>query len=168
LAAQLAAFSTILLRCDGRYLLLQRGKQKRFAPGRWTGIGGRVEPDEFDDLYESACREIFEETGIEHSAIRDFILRRALLQQRPDHPLTVLLYFTGDVDNASICETDEGTLQWLSESDIEAVDVIENTALVLPLLIRDMNSAGSEPALVQIGAASYAETGEITSLIWAK
>jgi len=35
-----AAFSLILLRHGERYLLLRRAETKRFAPGRWTGIGG--------------------------------------------------------------------------------------------------------------------------------
>ncbi len=42
----IAAFTVAVLRQGERYLLLQRAETKQFAPGRWTGIGGRVELDE--------------------------------------------------------------------------------------------------------------------------
>jgi 8-oxo-dGTP diphosphatase len=44
------AYTVVLLRHNGRFLLLQRSAAKAFAPQRWTGLGGRVEPAEFTDL----------------------------------------------------------------------------------------------------------------------
>lgn len=161
-----AAFSMALLRCGDRYLMLQRASHKTFAPGRWTGIGGRVEPSEFDNLYQAALREIEEETSISSSEIRAFTLRRSLLQQRPGHPLTLLLYFTGEIDTPVTHDCEEGKLHWLSAPEIATVDVIENTALVIPQLIGDLQEDpdGSRPTIT--GAAPFDAAGSLISVVW--
>jgi 8-oxo-dGTP diphosphatase len=163
---ELASFTMVLLRCDDRYLMLQRSSEKLFAPGRWSGIGGRVEPHEMDDLYASARREILEETGIEDRSIRNLVLRRALLQIRPGYPLTVLLYVTGETDQRVNREFREGSLHWLAAGEIAEVDVIENTGMVIPLLIDDMrrDPSGSEPVVT--GACAFGEDGVLESLVW--
>ena len=133
-----ACYSMILLTCESRYLLLQRSANKRFAPGRWTGLGGRVEPHEFDDLQSAARRELMEETGLTPDALSDLKLRRVLLHNRPGTPLTILLYFTGRLTEPVIPACPEGTLHWMTQENISSLDVIENTAEVIPLLIDDL------------------------------
>ena len=166
ISPQLAAFTMTLLRCGDRYLMLRRAEHKSFAPARWTGIGGRVEPDELTDLDSAALREVREETGIEPTEIGNLALRRSLLQQRPGHPLTVLLYFTGDVEHPVTPECDEGTLHWLTAEEIEAVDVIENTRLVIPLLIADheIDPTGNRPVIA--GAARFSSDGKLEAIAW--
>lgn len=163
----LEAYSMILLRHGGRYLLLRRAGTKRFAPGRWTGLGGRVEDGEFADLQTAALREVREETGIPAAKISDFTLRRALLQARPGKSLTVLLYFTGSLGVPVQPSSSEGTLEWVTTGDLERLDIIENTRLVIPLLIEDMrrDPAGKEP--VRIGAAHFMPDGELAQIAWA-
>jgi 8-oxo-dGTP diphosphatase len=163
----LAAFTMVLLCCDDRYLMLQRSPEKLFAPGRWTGIGGRVEPDELDDLKASALREIFEETGYTSEEICHLALRRTLLQQRPQHPVTVLFYFTAEVQAMRSRETREGTLHWLTKAELANIDIIENTRLVIPELIADIECADQGPAGPKSGAASYSPEGELRSIDWA-
>lgn len=163
----LAAFTMTLLCSGDHYLMLQRGNYKSFAPGRWTGIGGRVEPDEFDDISASALREIREETGYQSDEIENLVLRRSLLQQRPGHPATVLFYFTGDVAVRRTLQTDEGTLHWKTFQEIQHLDVIENTRLVIPLLIDDQHRDphGSCPQIP--GACSFDEPGNLSKIVWA-
>lgn len=164
---QLAAYSMILLRCGERFLMLERAGHKRFAPGRWTGMGGRVEPEELDDLGTAALRELQEEAGIPPEDVRNLTLRRVLVQVRPGHPVTNLLYFTGDVAELVAPESPEGTLHWLTESEISEVDVIENTARVIPLLIADMgrDPDGADPPVT--GAARFDADGELREIRWA-
>jgi 8-oxo-dGTP diphosphatase len=45
---QLEVYSVILLENAGYFLLLKRAASKSFAPGRWTGVGERVEAGEFN------------------------------------------------------------------------------------------------------------------------
>ena len=107
---QLTAYSMVLLRSGDRYLMLKRAEHKTFAPGRWTGLGGRVEADEFDDLQSAALRELQEETGILPSQVDRFRLRRMLLDLQPSQPLTVLLYFTGELGERVTPVCTEGEL----------------------------------------------------------
>ena len=163
----LACFSMILLACGDRYLLLKRSASKRFAPGKWTGLGGRVESDELDDVHASALREFHEETGLNADQITDLSLRRVLLHNRPGAPLTLLLYFTGALSEPLVLNSDEGTLRWLSEDEIAQLDVIENTAEVLPLLIDDLTAEPNGAARPLVGAAHYRDDGVLERIVWA-
>lgn len=53
-------YTMIFLRHAGRLLLLNRKKAPEM--GMWTGVGGKIEPDE--SPVDCAQREVFEETGI--------------------------------------------------------------------------------------------------------
>lgn len=162
----LEAYSMVLLDHAGRYLLLHRAAAKRFAPGRWTGVGGRVEDGEFADLHAAALREVYEETGIAAAEIAGFTLRRALLQARPGESLTVLLYFTGTLAGPVLPSSSEGTLSWVMADELGRLDIIENTRLTLPFLIEDMHRdpAGVEP--VRVGAAQFQQDGELEQIVW--
>ncbi len=163
----LEAYSMVLLNHADRYLLLRRAETKRFAPGRWTGLGGRVEEGEFADLQAAALREVREEAGIPAAEIADFTLRRALLQARPGESLTVLLYFTGSLGVPVQPQSPEGTLEWVTTGDLERLNIIDNTRLVIPLLIEDMrrDPAGKEP--IRGGAAHFRPDGELARIVWA-
>lgn len=163
----LAAYTVILLEHGGRYLLLRRAAGKAFAPGRWTGIGGRVEADETGALAASALRELAEETGIVAAQITPLVLRRALCHARPGGPLTVLLYYTARLAEPLLPPCSEGTLAWVAPEELAALDVIETTRPVLPLLVADMarDPLGREP--VRLGAAAYDAAGTLRRVVWA-
>lgn len=165
-ANALQALTVILLHCSGRYLLIQRSLAKEFAPGRWTGVGGHVEPGEYDDLRASALRELQEETGLLPADVRDFTLRRVLLNNRPGRPLGVLLYFTGMLEKPMLPECPEGTLAWKRADEFAALDIVDNTRPVLDCLVEDIDGDpyGLQP--LRTGLAIFTQEGQFQRVVW--
>lgn len=81
MADSLELYTVVFLQYDGRFLLLERARDKAYAPGMWTGVGGRIEGSEMADVAASALREVEEETGITPGEIERFTLRRVVLFQ---------------------------------------------------------------------------------------
>lgn len=161
------SYSVIVLRHEGEYLLLRRSPEKRLAPNRWTGIGGHVEPHEWADLTASALRELAEETGIGAAGVDYLALRRVLMHDRPGEPLTLLLYFTGDLRERLTPDCNEGVLDWVKPEAMAALDIIETTAAALPLLIADQarDPCGGEP--LRMGLAHYGADSRLERVLWA-
>lgn len=166
-ANSLEMFSLIVLTHGDRYLLLERAAWKRFAPLRWTGLGGRLEPHEFGDLCASALRELAEESGLSESDVTHFALRRLLLHDRPTTPLTLLAFFTGTLAEAVLPECPEGTLHWVHPDEFAGLDIIESAAVVLPLLIEDLSRDPRGDERPRVGAAHYGPDGAIERVTWA-
>jgi 8-oxo-dGTP diphosphatase len=157
-----------VLRHGDRYLMLQRGADRVYAPGRWTGVGGHVEPHELDDLRGSALRELREEAGIAPDDVDHFTLRRVLLCVGADFErIALILYYSGALRERVEPECDEGTLHWLGEDEIAGLDVIESTRHVLPLLFGDerRDPGGSEP--YRSGIELYPAGSRASQVTWA-
>jgi 8-oxo-dGTP diphosphatase len=160
-----ALYTTLFLLRGERWLLLQRAPHKRFAPGRWTGLGGRVEPGELGNLRGAALREFEEETGLSADALENLCLRRVLLHNRPGEPLTALVYFTARLNLDTRPRCTEGTLHWVLPRDFAALDLIETTACVLPELVRDVLRAPQGEETVHLGTAHY-QGAELQNVCW--
>ena len=162
----LEVYSVILLENAGYFLLLKRAVSKSFAPGRWTGVGGRVEASEFNDLRASALRELSEETGLSEAEVDGFTLRRVLALARPDGHLVVLVYFTGGLGARLTLDCPEGTLTWVAPTQLAELDVIETSRPVLQLLVSDhiRDLLGLEPVYTGVGV--YNPTGKFSHVVW--
>lgn len=161
-----ACYTTVFLVFDGKWLLLKRSANKRLLPNRYTGLGGRVEADEFGDLKRSVLRELFEETGLEERDLEHLTLRRLLTHNRPGEPLTNLFYFTAVLKDYALPDCTEGTLHWTEPNDFAGLDVIETTAQVLPRLVEDVAREPTGAETVRLGAAHYG-SGGLERVVWA-
>jgi 8-oxo-dGTP diphosphatase len=160
------AYTVVVLCHQQAYLLLQRAPTKRLWPNRWTGVGGRVESDEFRDLEKAALRELVEETGITSQDVRQFSLRRILLHARLQSSLTLLLYYTGTLQERILPMCTEGTLAWVSAEELPQLAVIGSTRPVLPLLIADYERDPNGYEAIRLGIANFQGDGEVASLVW--
>jgi 8-oxo-dGTP diphosphatase len=156
---QFEAYSVILLEHGGHFLLHKRSPAKAFAPNRWTGIGGRVEADEFGDLKASALRELHEEAGFELVDLENFALRRTLFLVRPDGIFIWLVYFTGKLSVLTTPVCPEGTLAWKEPHEFTSLDIIPTSRPVLSLLVEDLarDPKGLERVHAGIGVYDVAE-----------
>lgn len=99
-------------------LLLKRASGKKFAPGFYTGIGGKVEADE--TVPQSAYRELKEETGI--TGVELFEFARAIIDEKFS-----LHYFWGLLSTANPPESDDGQLEWTGTGTILTRKIIPTT-----------------------------------------
>lgn len=153
-----AFVATFIFRGDA-VLLLERSRTARFAPGRWTGVGGRVELDELNEVEAAALREIREETGLKASDLRD--LRVRLILTLPEAGgISVLVFCAAETDRAGVRPCDEGALQWVPVGDLHRVDMIDNARRALNLLIEERRS-GEAPGAVRYGVCRCDRDGKV-------
>ena len=111
-------------------LLLHRSAKKAIHPGRWTGIGGHVEPNEMNSPAQSCLREIGEETGLNAGDLADFRLRYIILRQRDTEIRQQYVYIARALTR-QLGTTDEGTLRWVPIDGIFQLDLVPTTRLFL-------------------------------------
>lgn len=115
-----------------RVVLLCRAAWKSFAPGRWTGIGGRLEGQEVAEPARGALRELQEETGLTLADIREWRFVADVLDPGAE---VRLVYYTAVFADEALPPCTEGTLHWVPLADVPNYDLIENTRAVLDALL---------------------------------
>jgi 8-oxo-dGTP diphosphatase len=155
--------TVVVLFHDDQLLLLRRAPWKKLFPNRWTGLGGKVEPHELADPTAAALRELFEETDLRPEEVSSFRPRRALLMHKPDEGLLCLLYFTGQTASHRVPACNEGTLAWVAPPELASLDVIDNSAAVLPLLVGDARRGDGQ---IRCGVACYDRNGALREVVF--
>ncbi|MDA0745919.1 MAG: NUDIX domain-containing protein [bacterium] len=151
----LRVYVAVFLFRENRVLLLRRAKTKKFAPGRWTGVGGQVEVSELGNLEGAALREVAEETGLEANEIKDLQLRVVLTQPENGNVVN-LVFFTGQTGREDVGPCSEGTLHWVALEKVAKLDMVENAGQVLDLVL------GTKQAGVQFGVCDPGYREELT------
>ena len=140
MAIGLKAYVTVFLMYEDQVLLLKRSNQKSFAPGNWTGVGGRVEGVEFADLATAVFREVHEETGLERHEVQDLRLR-IVLTQPESGDLVLVCFYVGTALRRVDGPCAEGQLCWEDTAAIDDLDMIENARCALKKIL----TSGEQP-----------------------
>lgn len=124
-----------------RLVLLHRAEWKTFAPGRWTGIGGKLEGEEIAEPALGALRELREETGLTLDDLSDWRFVADIVDPGAE---VRLVYYVAVLAGEQLPPCNEGTLHWVPLSDYHTYDLIENTRVVLDALVaHDLLTAAS-------------------------
>jgi 8-oxo-dGTP diphosphatase len=137
-----------------RVVLLERAVWKKFAPGRWTGIGGKLEGEELRVPEQGALRELQEETGL---TLADLCEWRFVADVVDAGAGVRLVYYAAVFAQEELPSCNEGMLHWVELADYGRYDVIDNTGVVLEALLA-RGGAGTV-GLVAVGK-SLAEGGQ--------
>lgn len=137
---EIQPFTVVFLldRKNSRVLLLKRAAWKEFAPNQFTGIGGKVDSGEENDIKSSLLRELEEETKITAADFANLTCNAELLVQRAGGEYSVIFYFVADaVDAEKISlECNEGDLGWYSYSEFANLDFIPSTGVLMEHLVK--------------------------------
>lgn len=130
--------STAIIHKDGKYLILQRSKDKKAFPLRWTVPGGGLELEDYVDtpkttpeawyfvLAKSLKREIKEETGLEVGELK-YLLDLTFL--RPDGTPVLTLSYYCDWKSGEVKLNEENVdFKWITPEEAKEYDLISGIA----------------------------------------
>ena len=131
---RLVMCANVFIRKDGKWLMLKRSEEKRFSPGYFHTVGGKIDPGE--DPFTAALREVKEEAGI---AVKNMRLEAVTFEISPVPGIMdenwLGFYFSADYDSGEIIQTEEGELVLIDEKDIPRQKLIPSIrAIIRPIL----------------------------------
>lgn len=121
--------SLILLFRPGQVLLQKASPHKKIWANQYNGLGGHVEKGE--DIYSSAKRELFEESGLD---CEDLTLRGVITIEVQESQGILLFVFSGQKFSGELRESDEGSLEWVELDNIPALPVVDDIPVLVNML----------------------------------
>ena len=123
--------SLIFIKRKNDVLLLNGYDKKKLRDGKYNGIGGHIEKGE--NVYQSAIRELFEETGLRD--IRLFFRGSIMIDVDEDTGISLFL-FTGEYQSGDIKPNEEGLLEWVPIEKISEYPLVEDLFVLIPRLLK--------------------------------
>ena len=123
-------------------LLLRGAPHKRRWANLYNGIGGHI--DRGEDIFTSAKRELYEETGLSI----DKLWLCGILQIDVEAESGVLVFiFRGETSQYELLPSGEGVPEWVPISDIARLPLVEDLPFLLPHILSAQ--PGSAPFIAQ-------------------
>ena len=115
---------------DSKYLMLHRTKKEHDCnKGKWIGIGGKF--NETESPEECVVREVKEETGLTLLSME----YRGIVTFVSDDNFTEYMHIFWSRDfSGTLCECDEGELEWVEKSKMNALPHWKGDEIFLNLL----------------------------------
>ena len=112
---------------DDKILFIKKKGSRMFSTPDtvlWCGIGGHFENEELNNPESCVLRELFEETSLTKSDIKNLTLKYITLRKKGEEIRQQYIYFA-DLANSDIvlCECDEGELHWIKIDDLTKLDM---------------------------------------------
>ena len=117
----------IFLTNEERILLIKGSAHKRLWANLYNGIGGHVERGE--DIFNSARRELMEESGL---LCEDLWLCGSVMIDVEATTGIHLFVFRGTYSGGTLCESHEGSLEWVPQKDVLSYPLVEDLKTILP------------------------------------
>ena len=121
--------ANVFIRKDGKYLLMKRSPNKKYAPNKIHPFGGKMDKDE--NPYVGAVREVGEEVGIE---IENLKLEAVIYEQMPDKNLKanwMVFYFSADYKSGKVIKSEEGVVVYLTADEIKESDLFPSVKVII-------------------------------------
>ena len=122
--------SLIFLRNEESVLLIQGSPHKKLWANLYNGVGGHIEQGE--DIFSSAYRELFEETGLVPDCL---YLCGIILINTEDNPGIGIFVFTGESNTLETNPSSEGNLVWVNINEIYELDLVKDLPVILPRVL---------------------------------
>lgn len=115
---------------EDSYLMLHRiSKKNDVNRDKWIGVGGHLESGESPE--DCLLREVKEETGL---TLTSYQFRGILTFQFNDNESEYICLYTADGFEGELSECDEGALEWVDKSAVEALNLWEGDKIFFRLL----------------------------------
>jgi len=109
---------------DGKYLILQRGPNKRILPNVCLAPGGHIEKSE--GLFEATHREILEETGLTIKNLKIKASGMAYLKDLDEEFYLHIIVADFDGGELSIEANSDSKLLWLTPDEISKLPTLKS------------------------------------------
>lgn len=124
-----AGMAAVCFLIKDRQILLMKHHEASFAAGRWSVIGGKLEPDETPD--QAVLREVAEETGL---TLTEYRHAGHVLQYEADGTVTSLSLFVATACQGEVRGSHEGEPVWWPLEEAGQLHLVGVVRLLLPLV----------------------------------